>query len=200
VNWSRSTIANVETGYQRVPRRFWQAAGTALGAGGNLVRASERVDAAARHERAQAAIRRKGLTAATAAASSGSEGAGRPGSPAGVAPPAAADAGELLAWVAGSNTSDEAIEQIASAGCYLAEAHTRLPAAKVLAGVLQAHQRAQYLLRGGRQRLRQTRELLRIGSRLLAHACLLLGDLGRNRLAAELGAAALAFAQEAGGR
>ncbi len=45
-----------------------------------------------------------------------------------------------MTWVASTNTSDDAIEQIARACRYLTEAHTRLPATKVLAGVLQARQ------------------------------------------------------------
>ncbi len=53
-------------------------------------------------------------------------------------------------------------------------------------------------LRGGRQRLAQTRELLRIDSALLAHACLLLGDLGQYEEARAYGSAALLCAQEAG--
>ncbi len=55
----------------------------------------------------------------------------------------------------------------------------------------------QALLRSGRQRLGQTRDLLRIDSGLLAHAGLLLGDLGRHEAARDYGTAALLFAQEA---
>ena len=58
--------------------------------------------------------------------------------------------------------------------------------------------KARDLLHGGKQRLRQTRELLRIDSELVAHAGLLLGDLGQDLRAAEYGTAALVLAQEAG--
>jgi transcriptional regulator with XRE-family HTH domain len=109
-----------------------------------------------------------------------------------------ADITELMAWINGTNTTDDAIEQIERATAYLAEAHSRIPPQTALAGVLQTHEQAQAYLRGGRQRLRQTRELLRIDSSLLSHACLLLGDLGHNRKAAQYGTAALALAQEAG--
>jgi hypothetical protein len=105
---------------------------------------------------------------------------------------------DLTAWVRESNTSDDAIQQIAQAAGYLGEAHGRVPAKRVLAEVLKLHRQAQAVLRTGNQRLRQTRELIRIDSGLLAHACLLLGDLGQNRVASEYGAAALLFAQEAG--
>jgi hypothetical protein len=198
VNWSRSTIANVETGRQHVPRRFWEAADEVLGARGNLIEANDRVEAAARQERGEAA---RGLHAAlypAAAAEHVGDRTGQATCHAGGGSSAGADVRELMTWIASSNTSDDAIEQISSASRYLAEAHNRLPAVKVLTGVLQAQQRAQQCLRSGCQRLRQTRELLRIDACLLAHACLLLGDLGHNRLAAEYGAAALAFAQEAG--
>ena len=39
--FSRSTIANVETGRQHVPRSFWESADTAVSAGGSLVVAHE---------------------------------------------------------------------------------------------------------------------------------------------------------------
>jgi hypothetical protein len=59
------------------------------------------------------------------------------------------------------------------------------------------HQRVRSLL-GGRLRLSQQRELYRIESLLLSHACLLLGDLNENDLAERYGMAGLAFAREAG--
>jgi hypothetical protein len=108
------------------------------------------------------------------------------------------DVHSLRAWITGTNTTDNAIEEIAGAAVYLAEVHSRIPPHAVLSGVLQAHRQAQGYLQGGKQRLRQTRELLRIDSDLLAHACLLLGDLGQNRKATEYGGAALLLAREAG--
>jgi transcriptional regulator with XRE-family HTH domain len=104
---------------------------------------------------------------------------------------------DLTTWIRESNTSDDAIQQIAQAAGYLGEAHGTVPAKRVLAEVLKLHRQAQAILRSGKQRLRQTRELMRIDSGLLAHACLLLGDLGQNRVAREYGSAALLFAQEA---
>jgi transcriptional regulator with XRE-family HTH domain len=50
VGYSRSTIANVEIGRQRVPQSFWERADNALRAGGDLVTANDEVEAAARHE------------------------------------------------------------------------------------------------------------------------------------------------------
>ncbi len=40
--FSRSTIANVETGRQHVPREFWGSADTAVSAGGSLVEPTTR--------------------------------------------------------------------------------------------------------------------------------------------------------------
>jgi transcriptional regulator with XRE-family HTH domain len=110
----------------------------------------------------------------------------------------AEDVRDLMAWVTDTNTTDDGIEQIAHTASYLMEAHSRIPPQMVFVSVLQAHQKVRDLLRGGKQRLRQTRELLRIDSELAAHACLLLGDLGQDLQAAEYGPAALVLAQETG--
>jgi transcriptional regulator with XRE-family HTH domain len=80
--YSRSTIANVETGRQHVPRDFWERADTALRTGGTLAGASDELEAAAR----------RGLRAAARAASTARRARSEqdPGSPAGL--PAAAGA------------------------------------------------------------------------------------------------------------
>jgi len=59
------------------------------------------------------------------------------------------------------------------------------------------HRRVRSLLEG-RLLLSQQRDLYRIESLLLSHACLLLGDLNENDLAERYGMAGLAFAREAG--
>jgi tetratricopeptide (TPR) repeat protein len=110
---------------------------------------------------------------------------------------AADEARDVMAWITGTNTSDDAIAEMARAASYLAEAHTRVAARKILPQVLGVHQAVQALLLDGRQRLRQTRDLLRIDSELLAHACLLLSDLGQYQSARQCGSAALLCAQEA---
>ena len=104
----------------------------------------------------------------------------------------------ISAWLSYTNVSDDAVNALAQAGTSLAHAHIQAPPKNVLPEVLQLHQQAQSFLQGGKQKLRQTRELMRINSDLLAHACVLLGDLGQNRIAAEYGGAALLFAREAG--
>lgn len=106
------------------------------------------------------------------------------------------DALDFMTWATGTNASDDAIAELATTTAYLAEAHTRMPAPKILPEVLGVHQAVHAFLRGGRQRLSQTRELLRVDSALLAHACLLLGDLGQYDAARAYGSAALLCAQE----
>ena len=108
----------------------------------------------------------------------------------------AREALDVMTWITRTNASDDAIEELGRTAVYLAEAHTRMPAAKILPEVLGVHRAAHAFLRTGRQRLSQTRELLRIDSALLAHACVLLGDLGRYEEARAYGSAALACAQE----
>lgn len=103
----------------------------------------------------------------------------------------------ISAWLSYTNVSDEAIGELAQASKSLARAHIQAPPNMVLTEVLRLHQQAQSFLQGGKQKLQQTRELMRINSGLLAHACLLFGDLGQNRIAAEYGRAALLFAREA---
>jgi hypothetical protein len=103
----------------------------------------------------------------------------------------------LTAWITASNASDETIEEISQAADSLAERHAQAPARRLLANVLQLHDRTQVLLRSGRQRLRQTRELARIEGSTLAHASVLLGDLGQHQDAEDYGNAALVCLQEA---
>jgi hypothetical protein len=107
------------------------------------------------------------------------------------------EARDVMAWITGTNTTDDAIKEMDRAASYLAQAHAQVTAPRVLSEVLAVHQEVQALLQSGKQRLRQTRELLRIDSRLLAHACLLFGDLGRHDAARGYGTAALLCAQEA---
>ena len=107
------------------------------------------------------------------------------------------DIDDLLARLTVTSIGDDAIQQMEQAAIFLAESHTQAPARKLLSQVMPLHQRAQSLL-GGRLRLSEQRELYRIESLLLSHACLLLGDLNENALAERYGMAGLAFAREAG--
>jgi transcriptional regulator with XRE-family HTH domain len=104
---------------------------------------------------------------------------------------------DLLHEISASDTSNESIEQLAAATTTLAELHTEAPAHRVLRQVLQLRRRTHDLAKGP-VRLSQARELFRIESDLLAHACLLLGDVKQDGAAYKHGMAALAFATEAG--
>jgi tetratricopeptide (TPR) repeat protein len=106
------------------------------------------------------------------------------------------DVEDLLAQVTVTSTAGDAIEQIERAAISLAESHTQAPARKILSQVKPLDQRVRSLL-GGRLRLSEQRELYRIESLLLSHACLLLGDLNENASAERYGMVALALAKEA---
>lgn len=107
------------------------------------------------------------------------------------------DIGALITQLADTGVSDDAIHQIERAADFLAESHTQAPARKILGQVMPLHRRVQSLLTG-KLRLSQQRELYRIESLLLSHACLLFGDLDQNSIAEPYGNAALAYAREAG--
>ena len=116
----------------------------------------------------------------------------------GASPAVAADElTALTSWIRESNTNRDAIDQIARAAESLARAHPGAPAPKLLPEVQRLQQQTQSILRDGKQRLRETRELLKLNSDLLAHACILLGDLNQDHRAEQYGLAALMFAQEA---
>jgi hypothetical protein len=95
-----------------------------------------------------------------------------------------------------TNVSDVAISSIEEACSQLAETHTQQPPIQLLADVTQLHEQIQKLLRTGKQRFSQTRDLYRIDAALLAHGALLLGDLHFDESATTYGSAALLFAKE----
>jgi hypothetical protein len=107
------------------------------------------------------------------------------------------DARSLTAWLTATNVSDDAVDDLSRAVSALAEAHSGRPPERLLTEVFAVHQRVQALLRSGKQRLYQTRELYRLDADLLAHASLLMGDLHRNAAAAANGATAQLCAREA---
>jgi hypothetical protein len=112
--------------------------------------------------------------------------------------PAAQDAMGLATWITASNTTDDAIGHIDETRLALAEAHTQLPPRRVLSDVLALHGQVCSLMHGGRQRLRQARELFRIDADLLAHASLLLDDVHHGAAARAHGVTAALCAEEAG--
>ena len=107
------------------------------------------------------------------------------------------DIDNFTTWLSATNTSDAAIERASHAAARLAGMHTRVPARQLLPDVLQLHGATQVLLRDGRQHLHQTRELLHAEGMTLAHASVLLSDLGRHRDAERHGKAAVLCLKEA---
>jgi transcriptional regulator with XRE-family HTH domain len=107
------------------------------------------------------------------------------------------DAWSLTSWINATNVGVGALDNFAETTFQLCETHTRTPPGSLLTDVIRTHQQVQRLLQSGKQQLRQTKELYRIDSDLLAHAALLLGDLDLLAPANAFGAAALLCAREA---
>jgi transcriptional regulator with XRE-family HTH domain len=107
----------------------------------------------------------------------------------------ACDAASLAAWMESTNTSDDALAYLGEAAESLAECHPVLAPRQALERVLELHGRAHGLLQG-KQRLGQRRVLFGIEAELLAHVCLLLGDLQETSVAARYGDLAEAAATE----
>jgi hypothetical protein len=108
------------------------------------------------------------------------------------------DAVNFTTWIESTNTNDEVIEQFELLTLSAARNHVQEPPGTVIRRVLDTHRQVQTLLQGGRQRVRQTRELFRIDAQLLAHLCLLLGDVHHDQAAMAYGAASILAANEAG--
>jgi DNA-binding transcriptional regulator YiaG len=113
-------------------------------------------------------------------------------------PSLADDAIDLAGWIDQTDLSDDTISVVAERTFYLTENHTRTPPRFMLADVIRAHRKVQMLMRAGKYRLRQARELFQIESNLLAHACILLGDLHHDQVAISYGLTAALCAREAG--
>lgn len=108
------------------------------------------------------------------------------------------EAAGFAAWIAGSNTTDDAIRHIEQRRAELAEEHTRQAPGRVLSEVLGVHRQVQGLLQSGRQRHWQARELFRADAGLLAHASLLLDDIDQPETARVHGETAVLCSEEAG--
>ncbi|GIH72636.1 helix-turn-helix domain-containing protein [Sphaerimonospora thailandensis] len=123
---------------------------------------------------------------------------GGPACPSDNASSLADEAIDLAAWIEQTNVGNGTITMLGEASRRLAESHTRVSPRRMLSDVIGLHRRTRTLLREGRQRLGQTRELLRIEADLLSHACILLGDLHHNEIAITYGMTAALCAGEAG--
>ncbi len=108
------------------------------------------------------------------------------------------DAASLTGWLTASSVGDEAVAGVDRAASRLADAHGLAAPVLVLAEARQVQAGVQAMLRSGRLRHRQARELLRIDGALLAHVGLLLSDLGDDAAGEEYASAALLYLGEAG--
>ena len=107
------------------------------------------------------------------------------------------EARSLSSWITVTNISDDAVGHIAEAASLLSESHTQRPPALLLSDVVRLHRQIQRVLRSGKQRLRQTRDLYHIDTDVLSHASLLLGDLHLDEAAVAFGLASMLYAEEA---
>jgi hypothetical protein len=108
------------------------------------------------------------------------------------------DAKSVLEWVESTNVNDGFLAYFDRTIEEIAKEHTYRPPVVLLAKVQQLHGMIQTLLRSGKQRYRQTRELLRLEADLLAHMCQLLGDIHHDDAALAYAAASVGLADEAG--
>jgi hypothetical protein len=109
-----------------------------------------------------------------------------------------ADAKDVLEWIESTNTDDDFLSYFDQTIKETAKEHASRPPAVLLIKVQQLHGMIQTLLRSGKQRHRQTRELLRLDADLLAHMCQLLGDVHRDEAASAYAAASVGLADDAG--
>jgi transcriptional regulator with XRE-family HTH domain len=194
--YSRSTVANVETGRQHVPRDFWAGADETLHAGGALTAAIDEIEAAVRREREEAARRARPFPLALAQAA----GAVGPLGETAVVPGHGDDGLDVIAWAASgarehaeklavTEIGPATVEQITADVVRLARAYVSAPPLPLFAGMHGALRRIQEAL--GRQAYpAQARDLNFLAGAvcgLMANASL---DLGREEAADDLARAA----------
>ncbi|MGH3217923.1 MAG: helix-turn-helix transcriptional regulator [Streptosporangiaceae bacterium] len=174
---SRSTVANVETGHQRVSREFWANCDKTLGTGEMFTAGSHQIQEAAHGGRQPDAGPARLL-----------QGAGPPGAQLAadeesgrepIVVDLAAEALDLAAWVEQTNVGDLTIDALADATGRLARDYLRKPPLPVLHEAAAAYRRVSRLLRGGHQSLRQTRDLYVIAGQLLAFLSWISSDIGQ---------------------
>ena len=202
VAYSRSTVANVETGRQHVPRGFWESADAACHAGGALIEASDAIEAAVRREQEHAARETRSLLLGLARGSD----VGTAGSLVRAPAVAIATPGNSGSWleaiaIAASEARDHAeraaltkvgpgmVEQLTADVARLSRAYVSAPPLPVFAAMGQALGRIHSLL-GEKAYPAQARDLNFLAGvlcGLMANACL---DLGREESADDLARAA----------
>jgi DNA-binding XRE family transcriptional regulator len=203
IDYSRSTVANVETGRQHVPGTFWTTADAALSTGGVLAGVNDEIEATVRRERAGAA-RRAGPLQLARAEGGGSAGplVDMPGSAAEAPGPrdscpdviaaAASDAREHAGKAAVTEIGPGTVEQLTADVVRLGRAYVSAPPLPLFAAMHRALGRIQAAL-GQKAYPAQARDLNFLAGALcglMANASL---DLGREDAADDLGRAAWTY-------
>ncbi len=186
IHFSRSTVANVETGRQHAPRRFWQNCDEALQTGDALARCYDEVQGAVRREHQWAAA--DAQDAGTAMARRQMDSAGSAHFASGLAEAAdqepivvalATEALDLAMWAEQTNVGNTTIDALGDAAGRLSRDYLRKPPVPVLRDAAALYRRVSGLLRGGHQSLRQARDLYVIAGQLLAFLSWVSSDLGQ---------------------
>lgn len=180
---SRSSVANVETGRQKVARQFWMDCDQALGTSGELTAGYDEIRHQMMRDHGLNADRadQQGLPIAQARGSSvGPLAADTDESHEPIVVGLANDALDLATWAEQTNVGDMTIDTLADANQRLARDYLRRPPLPVLREAASAYRRVSGLLRGGHQTLRQTRDLYVIAGQLLAFLSWASSDIGQH--------------------
>jgi DNA-binding XRE family transcriptional regulator len=182
IHYSRSSIANVETGRQKVPRRFWANCDEALATGETLARTHDEIQAAARQQLEQAATGARDASMAMAQFAGSVVSQPGPGEDVDQEPivvALATEAIDLATWAEQTNVGDTTIDTLADAAARLSRDYLRKPPLPVLRDTTALYMRVSGLLRGGHQSLRQARGLYVIAGQLLAFLSWVSSDVGQ---------------------
>lgn len=173
---SRSSVANVETGRQKVSRQFWVDCDKALSAGGDLTARYDEIREQVARDHGLAADRAGRL--AGQAVPVGPLAAGGGDEP--VVIGLADEALDLAAWAEQTNVGDMTIDTLADATQRMARDYLRRPPLPVLGEAASAYRRVSGLLRSGHQTLHQARDLYVIAGQLLAFLSWASSDIGQH--------------------
>lgn len=180
---SRSSVANVETGRQKVARQFWKDCDEALGTSGELTAGHDEIRDQVMRDHGLNTDRtdRPGLLAAQARGSPAAPlAASRDDGQEPIVVGLAGEGLDLATWAEHTNVGDMTIDTLADATQRLARDYLRRPPLPVLSEAASVYRRVSGLLRGGHQTLRQTRDLYVIAGQLLAFLSWASSDIGQH--------------------
>jgi transcriptional regulator with XRE-family HTH domain len=179
--YSRSSIANVETGRQKVPRVFWSNCDKVLGLGETLALRWDKIDAAAQQELERAAAGSRQISLHLAQPAGPVVSLAEPDAVADAEPIVvglASEALDLATWAEQTNVGDTTIDALADSAGRLSRDYLRKPPLPVLRDAAALYRRVAGLLQGGHQSLRQARDLHVIAGQLLAFLSWVSSDVG----------------------